>query len=172
MKPRCRSKRHWVVVACIGRPTSLLKIILWHSGVSSDLWSFKHWVTCGRQERILVEHNVGPKRSSRKFKKLKETQRCQLRVTGGSNDCGNAITSPSHLAHHVTKATGLTQTFPWCGATCSILPSRAISQLFNGVNFVYRSVEVYWTFCSYLRVLVRIRNFYWRTTLAIWHVMF
>ena len=40
------------------------------------------------------------------------------------------------------------------------LPSRAMSQLFNGVHFVYRSVEVYWTFCSYLRVLVRIRNFY------------
>ena len=37
----------------------------------------------------------------------------------------------------------LTQTFPRCGATCYILPSRAMSQLFNGVNFVYRSVEVY-----------------------------
>ena len=47
-----------------------------------------------------------------------------------------------------------------CGATCYILPSRAMTQLFNGVNFVYRSVEVYLTFCSYLRVLVRIRNFY------------
>ena len=35
-----------------------------------------------------------------------------------------------------------------------------MTQLFNGVNFVYRSVEVYLTFCSYLRVLVRIRNFY------------
>ena len=31
-----------------------------------------------------------------------------------------------------------------------------MTQLFNGVNFVYRSVEVYLTFCSYLRVLVRI----------------
>ena len=29
-----------------------------------------------------------------------------------------------------------------------------MTQLFNGVNFVYRSVEVYLTFCSYLRVLV------------------
>ena len=37
----------------------------------------------------------------------------------------------------------LTQTFPRCGATCYILPSRAMSQIFNGVNFVYRSVEVY-----------------------------
>ena len=27
--------------------------------------------------------------------------------------------------------------------TCYILPSRTMSQLFNGVNFVYRSVEVY-----------------------------
>ena len=54
----------------------------------------------------------------------------------------------------------ITQTFPWCGATCYILPSRAMTQLFNGVNFVYRSVEVYLTFCSYLRVLVRIWNFY------------
>ena len=54
----------------------------------------------------------------------------------------------------------LTQTFPRCGATCYILPSRAMTQLFNGVNFVYRSVEVYLTFCSYLRVLVRIQCFY------------
>ena len=55
----------------------------------------------------------------------------------------------------------LTQTFPRWGATCYILPSRAMTQLFNGVNFVYRSVvQVYLTFCSYLRVLVRIRNFY------------
>ena len=54
----------------------------------------------------------------------------------------------------------LTQTFPRCRPTCYILPSRAMTQLFNGVNFVYRSVEVYSTFCSYLRVLVRIRNFY------------
>ena len=30
----------------------------------------------------------------------------------------------------------LTQTFPRCGATCYILPSRAMSQLFNGVNFL------------------------------------
>ena len=54
----------------------------------------------------------------------------------------------------------LPQTFPRCGATCYILPSRAMTQLFNGVNFVYRSVEVYLTFCSYLRVLVRIQCFY------------
>ena len=54
----------------------------------------------------------------------------------------------------------LTQTFPRCGATCYILPSMAMTQLFNGVNSVYRSVEVYLTYCSYLRVLVRIRNFY------------
>ena len=33
-----------------------------------------------------------------------------------------------------------------------------MSQLLKGVNFVYRSVEIYRTFCSYLRVLVRIRN--------------
>ena len=37
----------------------------------------------------------------------------------------------------------LTQTFPRCGATCYILHSRTMSQLFNGVNFVYRSMEVY-----------------------------
>ena len=54
----------------------------------------------------------------------------------------------------------LTQTFPRCGATCYILPWRAMSQRFNGVNFVYRSVEVYRTFWSYLRLLVRIRYFY------------
>ena len=54
----------------------------------------------------------------------------------------------------------LTQTFPRCGATCYILPSRAMTQLFHGVNFGYRSVEVYLTFCSYLRVLVKILNFY------------
>ena len=34
------------------------------------------------------------------------------------------------------------------------------SDIFNAVNFVYRSVEVYLTFCSYLRVLLRIQNFY------------
>ena len=70
----------------------------------------------------------------------------------------------------------LTQTFPRCGAMCYILPSRAMTQLFNGVNFLYRSVEVYLTFCSYLRVLVRIRKLIqWRTvltTLAISRVMF
>ena len=54
----------------------------------------------------------------------------------------------------------LTQTFPLWGATCYILPSRTMSQLFNGINFVYRSVDVYRTFRRYLRVLVRIRNFY------------
>ena len=47
-----------------------------------------------------------------------------------------------------------------CGATCYIMPSRMMSQLLNGVIFAYRSVEVYWTFCSYLRVLLRFRNFY------------
>ena len=54
----------------------------------------------------------------------------------------------------------LTQTFPRCGATCYILPWRAMSQRFNGVNFVYRSLEVYQIFHSYLRVLVRIRYFH------------
>ena len=39
-------------------------------------------------------------------------------------------------------------------------PLRTMSQLFNGVNFVYRPVEVYGPFHSYLRVLVRIRNLY------------
>ena len=33
-------------------------------------------------------------------------QRCQLRATGRSNDFGNAVTPPSHLVHHVTKAPG------------------------------------------------------------------
>ena len=54
----------------------------------------------------------------------------------------------------------LTQTFPLCGATCYILPSRTMHQPFNGVNFVYHSVEVYGRFRSYLGVLVRIWNFY------------
>ena len=54
----------------------------------------------------------------------------------------------------------LTQTFPLCGSTCYIMPSRMMTRLFNGVNFVYRSVQGYRTFRSYLRVLVRIRNFY------------
>ena len=35
-----------------------------------------------------------------------------------------------------------------------------MTQLFKGVNCVYRSVEVCLTFCSYLQVLVKIRNFY------------
>ena len=37
----------------------------------------------------------------------------------------------------------LTQTYSLCGATCYIVSSRAMTQLFNGVNFVFRSVEVY-----------------------------
>ena len=37
----------------------------------------------------------------------------------------------------------LTQNVPLCGATCYILSSRKMSQLFNGVDFVYRSVELY-----------------------------
>ena len=41
-----------------------------------------------------------------------------------------------------------------------MLPSRAMTELFNGVNFVYRPLEVYRTFRCYLQVLVRIRNFY------------
>ena len=54
----------------------------------------------------------------------------------------------------------LTQTFPLCGATCYMLSSRTMNQLFNGVNFVFRSVEVYQLFRCYLQVLVaRIRNF-------------
>ena len=51
----------------------------------------------------------------------------------------------------------ITLTFPLCGATGYILPSRTMS---HGVHFVYHSVEVYWTFRNYLRVLIRIRNFY------------
>ena len=35
-----------------------------------------------------------------------------------------------------------------------------MTQLFNGGNFVYRSVDVYRIFSSYLQVLVRFRNFY------------
>ena len=70
----------------------------------------------------------------------------------------------------------LTQTFPRCGATCYILPSRAMTQLFNGVNFVYRSVEVYLTFCSYLQSFSQNpKLLQWRmvlTTLAICRVMF
>ena len=37
----------------------------------------------------------------------------------------------------------LTQTYPLCGATCYVMSSRAMAQLFNGVNFVYCPVEVY-----------------------------
>ena len=54
----------------------------------------------------------------------------------------------------------LIQTFQLCAATCYILPSRTMPQLFSGLNCVYRSVQVYGTLRSYLRVLVRIRNFY------------
>ena len=52
---------------------------------------------------------------------------------------------PAAIAAIVTSSSKifLTQTFPRRGATCYILRSRAMSQLFNGVNFVYRSVEVY-----------------------------
>ena len=35
----------------------------------------------------------------------------------------------------------LTQTFPRCGATCCILPSRAMSQLFSGVNSLSLNLE-------------------------------
>ena len=35
-----------------------------------------------------------------------------------------------------------------------------MNKFFNGVNFVYRSVEIDRTFRSYLRILVRIQNFY------------
>ena len=34
-----------------------------------------------------------------------------------------------------------TQTFPLCGATCYMLPSRTMSQLFNDVNFVGDAVD-------------------------------
>ena len=37
----------------------------------------------------------------------------------------------------------LTQTFPRCGATCYVLPSRAMTQLFNGVNFLYLVFHVF-----------------------------
>ena len=70
----------------------------------------------------------------------------------------------------------LTQTFLRCGATCFILPSRAMTRLFNGVNFVYRSVEVYLNilqlFASFSQNLKLLQ---WRTvlaTLAICRVMF
>ena len=36
----------------------------------------------------------------------------------------------------------LTQSFPRRGATCYILPWRAMSRLFNGVNIGYRSADV------------------------------
>ena len=63
----------------------------------------------------------------------------------------------------------LTQSFPRRGATCYILPWREMSQLFNGVNFGYRSADVYRSFQTYLGVLVRIRYFH---NGAIWRVMF
>ena len=44
------------------------------------------------------------------------------------------------LERHSSFKIFLTQTFPPCGATCYILPSMSMTQLFNGVNFVYRSV--------------------------------
>ena len=73
----------------------------------------------------------------------------------------------------------LTQTFPRCGATCYILPSRAMSQLFNGVNFVYISLS---GSLLLLNILQLFESFsqnpklpQWRTvltTLAICRVMF
>ena len=49
------------------------------------------------------------------------------------------------------------------GATSYILHSQAINQIFKGVNFGL----VYQLFCSYLRVLVRIREF----TTSIWQTV-
>ena len=70
----------------------------------------------------------------------------------------------------------LTQTFPLYGATSYILPSRTMSQLFNGGNFVYRSVEVCCTsshlFASFSQ---NTKLLQWRTvltTLVICWVMF
>ena len=61
----------------------------------------------------------------------------------------------------------LTQTFPRCAAKCYILPSRAMAQLFNGVNFVYRSFEVYLTFCSKLASFSQNpKLLQWRTVLT------
>ena len=54
----------------------------------------------------------------------------------------------------------LTLIFPRRGATCYILPWRAMSRIFNGVNFGYRSADVYRSFHTFLRVIVRIRYFH------------
>ena len=68
----------------------------------------------------------------------------------------------------------LNQTFPQCAATCYILPSRTMSQPFNGVNFVYRSVEVciLQLFASFSQ---NPKLLQWRTvltTMAICRIMF
>ena len=44
----------------------------------------------------------------------------------------------------------LTQIFPLCGATCYILSSMAMTQLFNGANFVYRSIDYFAVICEFL----------------------
>ena len=54
----------------------------------------------------------------------------------------------------------LTQIFPLCGATCYIVVFKDDVSASMVLIFVYRSVEVDRLFGSYLRVLVRIRNFY------------
>ena len=61
-----------------------------------------------------------------------------------------AVAAHRARAEIVTKSLKifLTQTFPLCGATCYIVRLRLMARLFNGVNFVYRSVEVYRTFHS------------------------
>ena len=39
--------------------------------------------------------------------------------------------------------------FSTIGAKSYIVPSRVMYQLFNGANFIYRSMEIYRLFCSY-----------------------
>ena len=52
-------------------------------------------------------NNVVTRKHEWRWRKDKRgRQRCQLRATGRSNDFGNAVTPPSHLVHHVTKAPG------------------------------------------------------------------
>ena len=68
-----------------------------------------------------------------------------------------------------------TQTFPRCGATCYILPSRAMTQLFNGVHCVSLRgslLNILQLFASFSQNPILLQ---WRTvltTLAICRVMF
>ena len=60
----------------------------------------------------------------------------------------------------------LTQTFPRCGATCFILPSRAMTQLFNGVNGVSLSGSLFNILQLFASFSQNLKLLQWRTVLA------